>query len=124
MERQLVNKISLKVHYWIFSVRWISERHEILGSFKDFVYEQVISQPNVQTLEFKGQKIITDIFSALKSKPCALLPTIVQAKISEDTSLDRVIADYCFLFYDRHGSMQVVPKTFTPEQGSIFAPLV
>lgn len=100
-----------------------SERHEILGSFKDFVYEQVISQPNVQTLEFKGQKIITDIFSALKSKPYALLPTIVQEKISEDTSLDRVIADYISSMTDTE-ACKLYQRLFTPEQGSIFAPLV
>ncbi|WP_114767075.1 anti-phage deoxyguanosine triphosphatase [Vibrio rhodolitus] len=100
-----------------------SERQEILGSFKDFVYEQVISQPSVQTLEFKGQKIITDIFLALKSKPYALLPKIVQEKLSEEASLDRVIADYISSMTDTE-ACKLYQRLFTPEQGSIFAPLV
>lgn len=100
-----------------------SERQEILGSFKDFVYEQVISQPSVQTLEFKGQKIIADLFTALKSKPYALLPAIVQEKISEGTSLDRVIADYISSMTDTE-ACKLYQRLFTPEQGSVFAPLV
>ncbi|HHF3199686.1 dGTPase [Vibrio parahaemolyticus] len=100
-----------------------TERQEILGSFKNFVYEQVISQPSVQTLEFKGQKIITDLFIALRSKPYSLLPTIVQEKISEGTSLDRVIADYISSMTDTE-ACKLYQRLFTPDQGSIFAPLV
>ncbi|ENM5907353.1 dGTPase [Vibrio mimicus] len=100
-----------------------NERNEILSSFKDFVYEQVISQPSVQTLEYKGQKIISDIFVALKSKPHALLPTIVQQKITEDKSIDRVIADYISSMTDTE-ACKLYQRLFTPEQGSIFAPLV
>ena len=98
------------------------KRHESTFSFKDFVYEQVISQPNVQTLEFKGQKIITDIFSASESKPCALPQQL--SKRSEDvTSLDRVIADYISSMTDTE-ACKLYQRLFTPEQGSIFAPLV
>ncbi|MBV7263462.1 dGTPase [Photobacterium sp. WH77] len=100
-----------------------NERKEILGSFKDFVYEQVISQPSVQTLEFKGQKVISDLFVALKSKPYALLPTIVQEKIVEDANIDRVIADYISSMTDTE-ACKLYQRLFTPEQGSIFAPLV
>ncbi len=100
-----------------------SELNDILCSFKDFVYEQVISQPNVQTLEFKGQKIISDLFSALKSKPHALLPLIVQEKITEGTSVDRVIADYISSMTDTE-ACKLYQRLFTPEKGSIFSPLV
>ncbi|AJQ95748.1 anti-phage deoxyguanosine triphosphatase [Gynuella sunshinyii] len=100
-----------------------SERKDILGSFKEFVYDQVISQPSVQTLEFKGQKIITDLFIALKSKPYSLLPTIVQEKITEESNLDRIIADYISSMTDIE-ACKLYQRLFTPEQGSIFAPLV
>lgn len=100
-----------------------TDRQEILGSFKKFVYEQVISQPSVQTLEYKGQKIITDLFIALRSKPSSLLPKIVQEKISEDTSLERVIADYISGMTDTE-ACKLYQRLFTPEQGSVFAPLV
>ncbi|MFL9628416.1 anti-phage deoxyguanosine triphosphatase [Aeromonas jandaei] len=100
-----------------------SDRAEILESFKNFVYEQVISQPYVQTLEFKGQKIITDIFSALRSKPYSLLPIIVQEKIKDESDIDRVIADYISSMTDTE-ACKVYQRLFTPEYGSIFSPLI
>lgn len=100
-----------------------SERAEILSSFKSFVYEQVISQPYVQTLEFKGQKIITDLFLALRSKPYSLLPHIVQQKILNESDVDRVIADYVSSMTDTE-ACKLYQRLFTPEQGSIFSPLV
>ncbi|RUO26591.1 dGTPase [Aliidiomarina minuta] len=99
-----------------------SERSEILDTFKAFVFKEVISQPYVQTLEFKGQKIIIDLFSALKSKPYSLLPPIVQEKITDELSVDRVIADYISSMTDTE-ACKLYQRLFTPEQGSIFAPL-
>ena len=102
----------------------MSDEHlDILKSFQDFVYEQVISQPSVQTLEFKGQKIITDIFMALKSKPYMLLPGIVQEKVSDEISLERVVADYISSMTDIE-ACKLYQRLFTPEQGSVFAPLI
>ncbi|EFP97559.1 anti-phage deoxyguanosine triphosphatase [Vibrio caribbeanicus] len=102
----------------------MSDEHlDILKSFQDFVYEQVISQPSVQTLEFKGQKIITDIFMALKSKPYMLLPSIVQEKVSDEISLERVVADYISSMTDIE-ACKLYQRLFTPEQGSVFAPLI
>lgn len=96
---------------------------EILDSFKKIVYEQVISQPYVQTLEFKGQKIITDIFCALRSKPYSLLPNIVQEKIKNKSEIERVIADYISSMTDTE-ACKVYQRLFTPEHGSIFSPLI
>ncbi len=100
-----------------------SERLDILNSFKCFVFDNVISQPYVQTLEYKGQKIIKELFSALKSKPYSLLPLIVQKKITDNTSVNRVVADYISSMTDTE-ACKLYQRLFTPEQGSIFSPLV
>ena len=100
-----------------------SDRAEILNALKGYVYENVIAQPSVQTLEYKGQKIITDLFTALHSKPKALLPKIVYQKIDESTPVERVIADYLSSMTDTE-ACRLYQRLFTPEKGSIFSPLI
>ncbi|MFY8299488.1 anti-phage deoxyguanosine triphosphatase [Pseudoalteromonas sp. SS15] len=106
-----------------FQCQMSSDRAEILNALKGYVYENVIAQPSVQTLEYKGQKIITDLFSALHSKPKALLPKIVYQKINESTPVERVIADYLSSMTDTE-ACRLYQRLFTPEKGSIFSPLI
>ncbi len=88
------------------------------------MYEEVISQPHLQTLEYKGQKILTDLFNTLKSKPFNLLPSIVQKKIDEnETNIDRVICDYLASMTDNE-ACRLYERLFTPNKGSIFMPLI
>ena len=80
-------------------------------------------QTYVQTLEYKGQKIIFELFSALESNPQTLLPPIVQEKINDESSAKRVIADYLSSMTDNE-ACKLYQRLFTPDQGSIFSPLV
>ena len=106
-----------------FQCQMSSDRAEILNDLKGYVYENVIAQPSVQTLEYKGQKIIADLFTALHSKPKALLPKIVYQKIDESTPVERVIADYLSSMTDTE-ACRLYQRLFTPEKGSIFSPLI
>lgn len=40
---------------------------------KKITYENIISRPEIQTLEFKGEKIICDLFDAFSQNPLALI---------------------------------------------------
>ena len=40
---------------------------------KKITYENIISRPEIQTLEFKGERIISDIFDALSRDPLSLI---------------------------------------------------
>lgn len=107
-----------------YQAKFNEETDGILSSFKDFVYEEVIAQPHLQTLEYKGQKILSDLFGALKSKPFNLLPSIVQKKIDRnETNIDRVICDYLASMTDNE-ACRLYERLFTPNKGSIFMPLI
>ena len=63
----------------------------------DLVKEKVIKSTNVQQLEFKGQKLVIELFEALASDPLRLLPSTTVAKykqVETETEKQRVICDY------------------------------
>lgn len=70
----------------------------ILQIFKDFVFEFVIKQTNIQRLEYKGQQIVMELFEAFESDPLRLLSKSTASKwqYAQDHNLNphRVIADY------------------------------
>jgi len=70
----------------------------VLQIFKDFVFEFVIKQTNIQRLEYKGQQIVMELFEAFESDPLRLLSKSTASKwqYAQDHNLNphRVIADY------------------------------
>lgn len=74
-----------------------AEYRDALSLFKRFVYKQVISKPEVQMLEYKGQQIIMELFEAFNSDPERLLPnnTVNRWRLAQQHGQGmRVIADY------------------------------
>lgn len=71
---------------------------KVLQIFKDFVFEFVIKQTDIQRLEYKGQQIVMELFEAFESDPLRLLPkpTAKRWQHAKDNNLNhhRVIADY------------------------------
>jgi dGTPase len=71
---------------------------QALQIFKDFVYNFVIKQTNIQRLEYRGQQIVMELFEALSSDPLRLLPTNSarrwQHALDNGENAHRVIADY------------------------------
>ncbi len=70
---------------------------EALSSFKHFVFRQVIRQPEIQHAEFKGQRIVMDLFDAFSSDPERLLPHNTRERWKEGAEKGlgyRVLSDY------------------------------
>ena len=69
-----------------------------LTHLKRFIYQVVIRKPEIQQIEFKGQKLIIDLFSAFASDPMRLLPSSSQTKWANAQEKQghghRVISDY------------------------------
>lgn len=88
----------------------------------DLVYKEVIKSPNVQLLEFKGQKIIIELFEALSSDPERLLPKSALNNYKEaqgDENKMRVICDYIAGMTDEYAT-RLYEKIYAPHKGSIF----
>lgn len=70
----------------------------LLDCLKGFIYQQLIRSPSMQQIEFKGQKLIIELFEAFSSDPLRLLPeTAADAyKIAcqQASNPHRVICDY------------------------------
>jgi len=70
---------------------------QMLQLLKSFVYRHVILHPNLQQLEFRGQRIVQQLFHAFSSDPLRLLPFNTQQRwqLQQEQGLGpRVIADY------------------------------
>jgi dGTPase len=68
-----------------------------LNHFKRFVFKNVISKPEIQLLEYKGQQLVMELFDVFASDPERLLPDNTKARWlkAEDSGRGvRVIADY------------------------------
>jgi len=71
---------------------------QALQIFKNFVYQFVIKQTSIQRIEYRGQQMVMELFEALASDPCRLLPPNAaqrwQDAKNSDENTHRVIADY------------------------------
>lgn len=90
-----------------------------LDVLKDFIVQQVIQTPEVQTLEYKGQQMIIKIFEALLMNPDKLLHKKYYSRYERDQNLERNICDYIAGTTDDYAT-RLYHKIFTPSTGSIF----
>lgn len=82
----------------------------------------MILSPGVQQLEFKGQRIVIELFEALFTDPERFLP-----ESTKNTYLDtggeeakmRVICDYVAGMTDEYAA-KVYERIFCPHHGSVF----
>jgi len=81
-----------------YSLYLPSEYKEILQVLKRFINKLLIRQSQMQQIEFKGQKLIIELFGAFASDPLRLLPENTQVRwqeLYERTGCgNRVICDY------------------------------
>lgn len=94
----------------------------VLELLKTFVYQQVITLPEVKGMEYKGQLITLDLFKSLRANPQALLPrnTFMKYDTAEsERDRQRVISDYIAGMTNTYAS-RLYEKFFTASQGSIF----
>ncbi len=99
-----------------------SDVKSLLKSIKDFVYEDVIKSTPVQQLEFKGQKIITELFSAFMTDPKRLLMKRDWKRTvpgGGSTRVERVVCDYIAGMTDEYATKRY-QQLFEPKVGSVF----
>ena len=93
-----------------------------LDVLKKVVVDLVIKSTPVQQLEFKGQKIVTELFDAFATDAKRLLDERTYAKSVDgggDTPLPRVICDYIAGMTDEYATKQY-QRLFAPRVGSVF----
>jgi dGTPase len=92
---------------------------EELDILKEFIVNNVIRTPEVQTLEYKGQQMVLKLFDTIANNPSRLLPTKYFEKYTEEGKNIRVICDYLAGTTDDYAT-RLYHKIFTPSSGSIF----
>ncbi|EJL6264447.1 deoxyguanosinetriphosphate triphosphohydrolase family protein [Vibrio cholerae] len=92
---------------------------EELNIFQEFVVKNVIFTPEVQTLEYKGQQMIVQLFDVISNNPKRLLPKKYYEMYKAQNDNLRVISDYIAGTTDDYAT-RLYHKIFTPSSGSIF----
>jgi len=107
-------------------IKWnatLKDNHKkLLNKVSELVRNKVIFTPNVQQLEFKGQRLIIELFDVLKSDPKRLLPESTKKqylKEEEDSRRMRVICDFIAGMTDEYAT-RLYEKLCHPHKGSIF----
>lgn len=84
--------------------------------------ELVISKPEVQQMEFRGQRIVIELFNIFSTDPRRLLPTTTLKKYDEQDNeygRKRIICDYISGMTDEYAS-RVYERLSFPSRGSVF----
>lgn len=81
-----------------YTVSLPDEFAAILNVLKHFVFKRLIREPKMQQVEFKGQNLLIELFSAFASDPMRLLPETTQemwlsSHDKQENSM-RIICDY------------------------------
>ena len=97
--------------------RMTPEAYKVLLMIKDFVMRHVIRRPELQHLQYKGQRVIITLFDIFRENPSRLLPTPVFAEY-EQIGL-RAIADYLSAMTDVSAG-KLYHKLLSPASGSIY----
>ncbi len=88
----------------------------------DLVLENVIWSPNVQMHEFRGRKIVVELFDVFTTDPKKLLPLDVQKRFDlqkDQRAQMRVVCDYIAGMTDAHAT-RLHDKLFSAGKGSVF----
>ncbi|WP_221210931.1 anti-phage deoxyguanosine triphosphatase, partial [Mitsuaria sp. BK037] len=91
-----------------------------LDGLKDLVVRRVIRNPQVQTLEYRGQQIVVRLFEALQSDPERLLKESFQEQLKRAAGVPnarmRVVCDYIAGMTDGYAT-RMFERLFIPRQG-------
>jgi dGTPase len=98
---------------------------KFLDTLRNLVNMQIIKSPEVQTLEYRGQQIVMQLFDALSAEPERLMKKnfITQYRAAhDDCEGARVVCDYIAGMTDEYAT-RLYERLFTPRQGTIFTKL-
>lgn len=95
------------------------EQREFLDALHDVVRDEVILDPSVQHLEFKGQTMVVSVFEAMATEPKRLLPRDTYARFAQSADGHRIICDYVAGMTDTY-LLRTYERLFSPRMGSVF----
>ena len=102
-----------------YRAKMLARPHKFLMALKNIVNDRVITSPEVQHLEFKGQRMVVSVFEALETEPKSLLPRdTLQSYDASDDQL-RVICDHVSGMTDAY-LLRTYERLFSPRMGSLF----
>jgi dGTPase len=90
-----------------------------LAALQKVVRDEVILSAAVQHLEFKGQKMVVDVFETLSSEPKRFLSPATRALFEASGGSPRVICDHIAGMTDAF-LLKSYDRLFSPRTGSIF----
>ena len=105
-----------------YCARFKDDNGKALGVLQRLVTELVVKDTKVQQLEFKGQKIVTELFEAFATDPERLLDPRTFAESLEgggNTPMPRAICDYIAGMTDEYAKKRY-QQLFAPRIGSVF----
>lgn len=102
-----------------YRVQVKAEQREFLDALHEVVRDEVILDPSVQHLEFKGQTMVVSVFEAMASDPKRLLPRNFYKQFRESEEDHRVICDYVAGMTDEY-LLKTYERLFSPRMGSVF----
>ena len=88
----------------------------------NLVKKEVILNENVQQLEFKGQKLVVELFEVLNTDPMRFLPQSTKEKYEiygDSIEGKRIICDFISGMTDDYAT-RFYEKLLLPRKGSIF----
>lgn len=91
--------------------------YQILLLIKEFVMSHVIFKPELQMLQYKGQRVVVKLFEIFEANPKRLLPLAVHEQYEKEGH--RAIADYLSSMTDVSAG-KLYHKLLSPTSGSIF----
>jgi dGTPase len=105
-----------------FTARLPVSARALLDALHGLVVRHVIELPAVQMLEFKGQRIVGQLFEVFVSDPARFLPVVEAARVADaqdEGAVYRLVADTLAGFTDEQ-AVRVYQKLFMPRMGSVF----
>jgi dGTPase len=92
---------------------------QFLDNFRSLVADRVIKTPQVQTLEYRGQQLVLQLFEALAGDPQRLLKGNFAQEHStagDDAAKLRIVCDYVAGVTDEYAT-RMYERLFVPRQG-------
>lgn len=126
---ELVNTFIIHIHLDIqneafecpilkYTAKLHPEYENVLHILKHFVFQRLIRDPEMQQIEFKGQNLLIELFTAFASDPLRLLPETTQAQYIEAQKHNqgmRIICDYLSGMSDEY-AYKTYQRLFLPAQ--------
>ncbi len=105
-----------------YEVKLKKEYEKLRKVFSEIVHSIVIKDENVQLLEFKGQKVVCELFEVYQSDPMRFLPKSFKKSYeikTSDADRNRVICDYIAGMTDEYAT-KAHERIFSVRKGSVF----